>query len=247
MPDGPRPNAGKSMRRRIAYVEDKDATRRRYSKMLRDSGFDVTTYSSKESALAGFRRELPDLALLDITHEDERDAGYQICTELRQISSELPIIFLTSHDGEIDRISGLRLGADDYITKDASMEYIVIRIEALFRRLDAIHSAYNHRLVKQPQVDGSGDIELDETYSSAFWKGIKIDLPLTHFWIIRDLCNHPGQVRSHRDLMKAANLVVEQNTITAHVKSIRDSFTRVDSDFRCIKTERGRGYRWVPR
>lgn len=235
------------MQRRIAYVEDDDATRRRYSQMLRDEGFEVTTYSNKGDALAGFRRELPDLALLDITHEDERDAGYQICAELRQLSPGLPIIFLTGHDGEIDRISGLRLGADDFITKDASMAYLVVRIEALFRRLDAIRGAYDQQQGAAGETAGSAgkDIELDETYSSVYWKGTKIDLPLTHFWIIRELCNKPGQVRSHRELMKAANLVVEQNTITAHVKSIRDSFTRVDSDFRCIKTERGRGYRWV--
>ncbi len=234
------------MRRRIAYVEDDDSTRRRYSRMLRDSGFDVTTYAGKEEALAGFRQELPDLALLDITHRDERDAGYQICTELRRISDELPIIFLTGHDGEIDRISGLRLGADDYITKDTSPEYLVIRIEALFRRLDAIRSTYANRpAADTPAADSSGEIRLDETYSAVYWKGTKVDMPLTHFWMVRELCSKPGQVRSHRDLMKAANLVVEPNTITAHVKSIRDSFTRIDSHFRCIKTERGRGYRWV--
>lgn len=233
------------MRRRIAYVEDNDATRTQYTQMLRDDGFEVTTYTNKEDALAGFRKELPDLALLDITHEDERDAGYQICAELRQMSPELPIIFLTAHDGEIDRISGLRLGADDYITKDASMEYIVVRIEALFRRLDAIRSTYNRQGIKETPVSAGEDIRLDETYSSVYWKGTKIDLPLTHFWIIRDLCSNPGRVRGHRDLMKSANLVVEQNTITAHVKSIRDAFTRVDPDFHCIKTERGRGYRWV--
>lgn len=235
-----------SMQRKIAYVEDDDATRRRYSQMLRDGGFDVTTYASKEAALAGFRRELPDLALLDITHENERDAGYQICAELRQMSSDLPIIFLTGHSGEIDRMSGLRLGADDYITKDASMEYIVVRIEALFRRVDAIRSSYRHQQVEEAPVARGENIKLDETYSTVFWKGTKIDLPLTQFWIIRELCNKPGQVRSHRDLMKAANLMVEQNTITAHVKSIRDTFTRADPGFRSIKTERGRGYRWVP-
>jgi len=235
-----------NMQRKIAYVEDDDITRESYCRMLREAGFDVTAHSSKEDAIAAFRRELPELALLDVSHEGERDAGYQICSELRRISNEVPIIFLTSNDGEIDVISGLRLGADDYITKSASMEYIVIRIEALFRRLDAIRSAYSDKsAIKLPGSHGN-DIELDDIYSTVFWKGTKIDLPLTHFWILQELCVHPGQVRSHRDLMKASNIVVEANTITAHVKTIRDAFSRVDSDFHCIKTERGRGYRWVP-
>ena len=77
------------------------------------------------------------------------------------------------------------------------------------------------------------------------WKGRQVDLPLTHFWIVRELCASPGKVKNHRELMKAANLVVAPNTITAHVKAIRDAFSRVDPQFRCIRTERGRGYRWV--
>ena len=126
------------MQRRIAYVEDDDATRRNYLQLLEKNGFNVTAYASKEEALPAFREELPDLALLDITHAGERDAGYQICSELRRMSDQVAIIFLTGHDGEIDRISGLLVGADDYITKDASIDYMTVRIEALFRRLDAI-------------------------------------------------------------------------------------------------------------
>jgi two-component system OmpR family response regulator len=237
---------GMVVRRRIAYVEDDDLTRSNYCQLLRDDGFDVTAYSNKLDALAAFREELPDLALLDVTHEGERDAGYQICSELRQISSEVPIIFLTSHSGEIDRISGLRLGADDYITKDASMEYVIIRIEALFRRLDAIRSSYSQQGPAEAVTGTDTDIELDEVYSTISWKGSKIDLPLTLFWIVQELCSNPGKVKSHRELMKASNIVVEPNTIAAHVKSIRGAFVRADSNFQCIKTERGRGYRWVP-
>jgi two-component system OmpR family response regulator len=235
----------RALLRRIAYVEDNDETRHAYCRLLRDDGFDVIEYSSKEEALAGFRRELPDLALLDVSHAHERDAGYQICAELRRMSNELPIIFLTSHDDEIDRISGLRLGADDYITKSASMEYVLIRIEALFRRVDALRGSRDQPQPAAPPAAGGGDIELDETFSTVAWKGRQVDLPLTHFWIVRELCANPGKVKNHRELMKAANLVVAPNTITAHVKAIRDAFSRVDPQFRCIRTERGRGYRWV--
>jgi two-component system OmpR family response regulator len=235
---------GARMQRRIAYVEDDDVIRTNYTELLSEEGFDVTAYSNKEDAIAAFQDELPDLALLDISLHGERDAGYQVCSELRRLSNEVPIIFLTSHDGEIDRISGLRIGADDYITKDSSIDYIIVRIEALFRRLEAVRSAYSHKIGSSTLDDANG-IKLDDTYSTVFWKGTKIDLPLTHFWIIKDICTNPGKVRSHRDLMKAASIVVEPNTITAHVKAIRDAFTDVDPEFKCIKTERGRGYRWV--
>lgn len=231
------------MRRQIAYVEDKDATRDRIAGILRDEGFEVTTYSNRTEAMTALRRQLPDLALLDVSHEGERDAGYQLCAELRRISEELPIIFLTSHDGEIDKISGLRLGADDYISKGVSTEYLVIRIHTLFRRLDAISRAGSR---DRTAGAGASDIELDEVYSTLHWKGHKIDLPLTHYWIVRDLYLNPGKVRSHRDLMKSCSIVVEPNTIAAHVKAIRAAFCRVDPDFHCIRTERGRGYRWLP-
>ena len=132
--------------------------------------------------------------------------------------------------------------ADDYISKDASLDYVLVRIEALFRRLEAIRGARSSEPAAEPGLEG---IEFDETYARVFWKGEPVDMPLTHYWIVRELCRLPGQVRSHRDLMKAASLVVEPNTIAAHVKSIRQAFTRNDPEFHCIRTERGRGYRWV--
>ncbi len=232
------------MTRTIAYVEDQDETRESYAEQLRREGFEVIAYASKDAAIAGFKRQLPDLALLDVAHEGDRDAGYQVCSELRRISSEVPIIFLTHRHGEIDRISGLRLGADDYISKDASLEYIVIRIETLIRRLEAVRAA---GVVDAPALNAGEGLRLDDTYSTVFWRGTQLDLPLTHFWILRELCLNPGEVRSHRELMKAASIVVEPNTIAAHVKSIRQTFTRLDPEFACIRTERGRGYRWVPR
>lgn len=235
------------MQRQIAYVEDDDAIRRNYSEMLRDEGFEVIAYSSKEEAIEAFQQGLPDLALLDVSLHGERDAGYQVCTELRKLSSELPIIFLTSHDGEIDIASGYRMGADDYITKDSTIDLIIIRIEALFCRIDARRTGTvgGSSAAGGQSADVSSDLELNEALSTVQWKGNKVDLPLTHFWIVKDLCNNAGQVRSHRDLMKACNIVVEPNTITAHVKAIRDTFRKIDPEFSCIKTERGRGYRWV--
>lgn len=231
------------MSRRIAYVEDVDAVREKYAQALRDEGFSVAAYASRQEALDALRKELPDLALLDVSQAGDRDAGYQLCAEIRRMSGVIPIIFLTSRQSEIDKISGFRLGADDYISKDASIEYLVVRIEALLRRVETIRET-GETGPGNPTAQRKG-LNLDEQYSVAHWRGKHIDMPLTQFWILRELSLNPGKVRSHRELMKAASLMVEPNTIAAHVKSIRRAFSAEDPAFNCIRTERGRGYRWV--
>ncbi|MEM8562933.1 MAG: response regulator transcription factor [Pseudomonadota bacterium] len=231
------------MTRRILYMEDNEDYRILYGGVLRDRGFEVTVCASKREAIAALLRELPDLAILDVSHRGDPDAGYEVCSEIRRISSDLPVIFLTNRHSEVDRISGFRLGADDYIPKGASMDYIVVRIEALLRRLDAVRGSRGEAALES--LTSRAELELDELYSTVVWKGKKVDMPLTQFWILQELSENPGKVRTHRELMKAANIVVESNTITAHVKAIRRAFAAGDPEFKCIRTERGRGYRWV--
>lgn len=231
------------MQRRVSYVEDDAAILANYTEILRDEGFDVTPIASKDEAIQSFQETLPDLVLLDVSLHGERDAGFQICTELRRLSDDVPIIFLTSHSAEFDKISGLRLGADDYITKDASIDYIVVRIETLLRRVEAIRGA--NEVTAQADEIILGDLRLDEVFSRAYWRADDLHLSLTHYWILKELCAQPGQVKSHRDLMNACSIVVEDNTITAHIRALRNAFTAVDAGFDCIKTERGLGYRWV--
>jgi len=231
------------MTRRIAYVEDNDVTRENYARMLRGEGFEVKAYSCKQEALAALREELPDLALLDVSQAGDRDAGYQLCYEIRRMSGVIPIVFLTNRQSEVDKISGFRLGADDYISKGTSTELLVVRIEALLRRMDTIRDAGTAR--QGELTRRRGELHLDETYSTVHWRGKHIDMPLTQFLILRDLSANPGKVRSHRELMKAASVMVEPNTIAAHVKSIRRAFTAEDTSFHAIRTERGRGYRWI--
>jgi two-component system OmpR family response regulator len=232
----------------IAYVEDDDLIRENYAELLSESGFEVTTYSNPKDALAAFSQKMPNLVLLDITLGRERDAGFQLCSDIRKLSSTVQIVFLTSHDGEIDKISGLRLGADDYITKDVSIDYIVVRLEALFRRLESLGVRSEEpaatKASLQPESE-PGDIVLDHPRSQVSWKGLDVDLPLTQYWIVECLASEPGQVKSHRQLMHAANILVESNTIVAHVKSIRAEFMKLDPEFDQIRTERGRGYRWI--
>ena len=120
------------MKRRIALVEDDLVILENYADFLSGLGFEVERYPSKVTALRGLLERPPELVLLDISLNGERDAGFVICAQIRRHTPMLPVIFLTSHDAEVDKISGLRLDADDYITKDVSLDYIGVRIEALF-------------------------------------------------------------------------------------------------------------------
>lgn len=232
------------MERNLAIVEDDDVIRANYVDLLSQAGFRVTAHAGKQEALRGLE-QLPDLVLLDITMGRERDAGFELCAELRRRSPTLPIIFLTSHDGEVDKISGLRLGADDYITKDVSIDYLIVRIEALFRRRDALLAPPPRSTDSVAASPQRSSLRINDELSSVTWRDKRVALPLTQFWMLRELVAHPGKVLSHADLMRAAKIVVEPNTVTAHIKAIRDAIRQVDPEFDGIQTERGRGYRWV--
>jgi two-component system OmpR family response regulator len=233
------------MKKRLALVEDDDVLRANYRDLLSQAGFEVATFADKESALHAFALAPPDVALVDIALGDERDAGFEICSFLRGRSPRLPIVFLTSHDADVDRISGLRLGADDYLTKDVSIDYLIVRIETLLRRIAAVAALQGDLQNPLGSSPGPG-LLIDEATSRAQWNGEDLDLTLTQFWMLRELLRHPGEVVSHATLMQAARIVVEPNTVTAHIKAIRDAFTRVGAPAECIRAERGRGYRWVP-
>ncbi len=192
-----------------------------------------------------FSQELPDIAILDISLEQEREGGFQLCMYLRQKSPILPILFLTSHGSEIDKISGFRLGADDYLTKDISIEYLIVRIEALLRRFEK----FNHQSFTTHKTEELSkrheQIVIDQDRLLVHWKNQPVELTLTQFWIVEELLKEPRQVKTYQQLMVAAKIYVEPNTITAHIKTIRSRFKAIDDQFSCIKTERGNGYRWL--
>ena len=127
-----------AMSRRIAIVEDEPAIRANYADALKKQGYEVATYANRGDALAALRTRLPDLALIDIGLGDEIDGGFALCRELRALSESLPIIFLSARDSDFDVVAGLRLGADDYLTKDVSLPHLSARIAALFRRSDLL-------------------------------------------------------------------------------------------------------------
>ncbi len=230
---------------KIALVEDDEIIRNNYSEILTDEGFEVVVFSNRQEAMNYFKTALPDIALLDVGLQDERDGGFKLCSDLRRLSPKLPIIFLTSRDDEIDRISGLRLGADDYITKDASINFLMVRIEALFHRIEVITQSEPPELKIQHDNSEFGSLRLDKKLLKAAWKNTPLDITLTQFWILCELVDNPGEVKTCDKLMHAAHICVEPNTITAHIKTIRARFRDIDNEFDCIKTERSAGYRWL--
>lgn len=227
------------MKRKIAIVEDEPAIRENYADVLRRQGYEVDTYSNRPTAIAAFRQTLPDLAILDIGLEDEAEGGFNLCLELRSLSSTVPIIFLTARDSELDSISGLRLGADDYITKDISLPHLGARIAALFRRTEVLRAPPS-----QDAVIERGSLAIDINRMRVTWNGHPIDLTLTEIWLVHALAKFPGHVKNREQLMQEASIVVDDSTITSHVKRIRRKFAQVDSKFDAIQTVYGMGYRW---
>jgi two-component system, OmpR family, response regulator len=228
------------MKRLIAIVEDEAAIRDNYAAAFTREGYAVRTYANREMAMSAFAARLPDLAVIDISLEEEPEGGFELCRQLRARSAELPIIFLTARDSEIDAVSGLRLGADDFLTKDISLTHLIARVNALFRRVEALRTPSTPE-----QVIRRGALVLDVERMQAEWDGKVVLLSLTEFWIVHALARHPGHVRNRQQLMDAANVVLDDNTITSHVKRIRRKFQGVDPKFDAVQTVYGMGYRWV--
>ncbi|CAK0763769.1 Transcriptional regulatory protein ChvI [Gammaproteobacteria bacterium] len=227
------------MKRKIAIVEDEPSIRENYADVLRRQGYEVVTFGTRIEALASFRARLPDLAILDIGLEDEIEGGFELCRELRAMSATLPIIFLTARDSEFDTISGLRLGADDYLTKDISLPHLGARIAALFRRMDALRAPPTRETLLN-----RGPLTLDMNRMQVRWRNQPVDLTLTEFWLVHALARFPGHVKNREQLMHEANIVVDDSTITSHIKRVRHKFTLLDDDFSSIETIYGMGYRW---
>src|SRR6267143_5031363 len=114
-----------TMPRRIAIVEDDAAIRANYADALRKHGYEVSAFGARGEAMAAFRSRFPDLAVIDIGLGEEPDGGFTLCRELRALAPSLPILFLTARDSDFDAVSGLRLGADDYLTKDVSLPHLL--------------------------------------------------------------------------------------------------------------------------
>jgi two-component system OmpR family response regulator len=225
----------------IAIVEDDADLRENYADVLRNQGYQIDTYSDRPEAELAFGRQLPDLAIIDIGLGREAEGGFTLCQWLRQKSTAVPIIFLSARDSDLDIVSGLRMGADDYVTKDMSLPHLLARVAALFRRIEVLKSVPD---IETNKTLVCGDLLLDEQRFTAKWQDHLVELTLTEFWMVHALTLHPGHVKKRQQLMQDAHIYVDDATITSHVKRIRKKFLAVDPSFERIDTVYGMGYRW---
>lgn len=230
------------MKQTIALVDDDRNILTSVAMTLEAEGFVVRTYTDGESALAGIIARPVDLAVLDV--KMPRMDGMELLQRLRA-RTQLPVIFLTSKDEEVDELMGLRLGADDYITKPFSQRLLIERIRALLRRQDAAQATGAGTSASSMII--RGELVMDETKHQSTWRGEDIQLTVTEFLLVKALAARPGLVKSRDQLIDAAygdSIYVDDRTIDSHIKRVRKKFRAVDETFDHIETLYGIGYRY---
>ena len=230
------------MRQTIALVDDDRNILTSVSMALEAEGFAVRTFTDGEDALRGLTSKPVDLAVLDI--KMPRMDGMELLGKLRR-NSNLPVIFLTSKDEEIDELLGLRMGADDYITKPFSQRLLIERIRALLRRRELGEGSAG-----LDSVIVRGELVLDPSRHMCTWQGGPVALTVTEFLILKALATRPGHVKSRDQLMDAAygeHIYVDDRTIDSHIKRLRKKFKAVEDGFNQIETLYGVGYRYRDR
>jgi two-component system response regulator ChvI len=236
----------------IALVDDDRNILTSVSIALEAEGYKVETYTDGASALDGLLARPPHLAIFDI--KMPRMDGMELLRRLRQ-KSDMPVIFLTSKDEEIDELFGLKMGADDFITKPFSQRLLVERVKAILRRAGAREAqAAGGSTGAKPTADQiaartleRGQLAMDQERHTCTWKGEAVTLTVTEFLILHSLAQRPGVVKSRDALMDAAydeQVYVDDRTIDSHIKRLRKKFKMVDNDFDMIETLYGVGYRF---
>ncbi|WP_169566663.1 response regulator transcription factor [Sneathiella limimaris] len=229
------------MSNKIALVDDDLNVLTTVSILLESEGFSVSKFSDGEEALESFDKNPPDLAVLDI--KMPRMDGMEMLNRLRR-NSDLPVIFLTSKDDEIDEFLGLKMGADDYIKKPFSQRLLVERIRTVLRRHKAKSSSEEG---EDEDVLIRGRLKLDSVRHACFWDDKEVILTVTEFMLLHALAYRPGHVKSRDQLMDAAyddNIYVDDRTIDSHIKRLRKKIRAVDPEFSAIETLYGVGYRF---
>lgn len=227
----------------IALVDDDRNILTSVSMLLEQEGYEVRSYSDGSSAFSALSANAPDLAILDI--KMPRMDGLELLRRLRQ-NSDLPVIFLTSKDEEIDELMALNAGADDYVRKPFSHRLLLERVKAVLRRREPRgQPASGSEPKREALVRGS--LVLDPQRHESTWKGQPVRLTVTEFLILQCLAQRPGFVKSRDNLMDAAyddQVYVDDRTIDSHIKRLRKKFKAVDDDFDAIETLYGVGYRY---
>jgi two-component system, OmpR family, response regulator ChvI len=225
----------------IALVDDDHNILASLSIVLEAEGYRINTYSDGVSALDGFKTALPDLAILDI--KMPRMDGMETLRRLRQ-KSDVPVIFLTSKEEEIDELFGLKMGADEFIRKPFSQRLLVERVKAVLRRASPKDATPSNK--GKGEILERGQLRMDSERHTCTWKEVPVTLTVTEFLILQALASRPGVIKSRNDLMDAAyddQVYVDDRTIDSHVKRLRKKFRASDADFDMIETLYGVGYR----
>lgn len=226
----------------IALVDDDRNILTSVSMALEAEGFNVKTYNDGEAGLAGLLQNTPDLAVLDI--KMPRMDGMELLTKLREKSS-VPVIFLTSKDDELDEAMGLRMGADDYITKPFSQRLLIERISALLRRQALANT--NNQDKEEEEKTVRGKLTLDDARHLCSWEGKPLNLTVTEYLLVKALAIRPGHVKNRDQLIDMAygeNIYVDDRTIDSHIKRVRKKFKAIDDSFDHIETLYGVGYKY---
>ena len=229
------------MPQRIALVDDDQNILTSVSLLLESEGFEVDKYTDGEQALIGLRRRPAELAVLDI--KMPRMDGMELLKKIREIGP-MPVIFLTSKDDELDELLGLKMGADDYITKPFSQRLLLERVRAVLRRGDPAESGNGESAITL------GDLTMDPDRHSCTWKGKDVKLTVTEFLILSALARRPGVVKNRDQLLDAAYgeaAYLDDRTIDSHIKRLRRKFRDTDNSFDAIETLYGVGYKYIDR
>jgi len=226
----------------VTVVEDEEGIREAVCVALRREGYRTESFDDGARAWEAFERALPDLAILDIGLP--RLDGLELCRRLRAKSEVLPIVFLTSREEEFDRVLGLEIGADDYISKPFSMRELMTRVKVLFRRASLIEGAVR-AADDRPQT--IGELTLDPLRLTVEWKTRTVALTVTEFLLVQSLLHRPGVIKTRDQLMEDAypdRVSVSDRTIDSHIKRIRRKFELIDPGFAGIEGVYGAGYRY---
>ena len=230
------------MRRTIALVDDDQNILTSVSMALEAEWYSVRTYTTGAEALRALTNQPVDLAILDI--KMPRMDGMELLNRLRR-QSQMPVIFLTSKDEEVDEVLGFRMGADDYIKKPFSQRLLIERIRALLRRSEVTSEGPAARDGKG--AIARGELVMDPLRHLCSWRGAPVALTVTEFLILQSLAARPGHIKSRDQLMDAAygeHIYVDDRTIDSHIKRLRRKFKAVDAEFVQIETLYGLGYRY---
>jgi len=227
----------------IALVDDDRNILTSVSIALQTEGFTTRIYSDGETALKALTDNPPDLAIFDI--KMPRMDGLELLRRLRE-KSQIPVIFLTSKDDELDEALGLAMGADDYIAKPFSQRLLIARIRAILRRTEASNAPREGEAAPAPVLE-RGRLTMDPARHRTLWAGEPVTLTVTEFLILETLAQRPGIVKTRNQLMDAAyqdDIYVDDRTIDSHIKRVRRKFRAVDPQFDAIETLYGAGYRF---